>query len=100
MHVYDIVQVETLFIMESNLKIGTWNLCLGLANKKDIVTVYLKTKEISICRLQETEIPVNYPEKILNCNDYVLELETCDNDKNRELLSIWKKTLSIKEERT
>ena len=24
--------------MEDNFKIGTWNLCLGLANKKDMVS--------------------------------------------------------------
>ena len=67
--------------MENNLKIGTWNLCLGLANKKDTVTDYLKANGISICCLQETEIPANYPENILNYNDYVLELESSASKK-------------------
>ena len=76
--------------MENNLNIGTWNLCLGLANKRDAVTEYLKMNEVSVCCLQETDIPVNYPEGILNCNDYVLELETCDNYKKRAAIYIAK----------
>ena len=62
---------------ESNLKIGTWNLCLGLSNKKDIVTKYLKMNDIAICCLQETEVQSNFPTDILNLNDYVLEPENC-----------------------
>ena len=57
------------------LKIATWNLCLGLSNKRDIVTQILSNSNISACCVQETEIPMNYPEDILNCNDYNLELE-------------------------
>ena len=66
----------------NNLKIATWNLCLGLANKKDIVTEYLKTSDISVCCLQETEVSNNFPTNILNCNNYTLELE-CSDDKQR-----------------
>ena len=61
--------------MEINIKISTWNLCLGLPNKKDLVTDCLRTNKISICCLQETEVPNNYPEDQLNCNKYLLELE-------------------------
>ena len=57
------------------MKIATWNLCLGLSNKKDIVCDYLAVNDVGICCLQETEIPMNFPEDILNCNNYVLELE-------------------------
>ena len=64
--------------MESNIKIATWNLCLGLVNKKDIVTEYLKSNDISVCCMQETEIPNNYPLNILNCNNYNLEIESSD----------------------
>ena len=46
---------------ETKLKIGTWNLCLGLSNKKDIVINYLKMKDIAICCLQETEVQQNFP---------------------------------------
>ena len=52
--------------MDSCLKIGTWNLCLGLPNKKDIVTDYLKLNSVNICCLQETDVPVNFPEIVLN----------------------------------
>ena len=59
----------------NTLKIGTWNLCLGLANKKDIVTQYLRALNIKICCLQETEILSNFPVNILNCGNYTVELE-------------------------
>ena len=61
--------------MENNLNNATWNLCLGIANKKDIVTAYLKESNIKICCLQETKIPMGFPESVLNCSGYNLELE-------------------------
>ena len=61
--------------MKLETKIANWNLCLGLLNKKDIVTETLSRYDISACSVQETEIPMNFPEEILNCNDYILELE-------------------------
>ena len=67
--------------MEKNIKIATWNLCLGLTNKKDLVTNYLKSNDISACCLQETEVPPGYPIDILNCNNFNLELEACDGKK-------------------
>ena len=36
-------------VKNKNIKIGTWNLCLGLPNKKDIVTRYLNENNIAIC---------------------------------------------------
>ena len=61
--------------MSSQLNIGTWNLCLGLPNKKDTVTSYLKARNISVCCLQETEIQNGFPKNILNCaNYYLIEL--------------------------
>ena len=50
-------------------------LCLGLPNKKDLVTQYLNENNIAICCLQETEVPDNFPELTLNSNGYILELE-------------------------
>ena len=64
--------------MESKIKIGTWNLCLGLPNKKDIVTRYLKENNVDVCCLQETEVQLDFPENILNCFGYNLELENND----------------------
>ena len=76
--------------IKNNLKIATWNLYLGLPNKKEMITDYLKSKNINICCLQETEVPMNYPENIvpmnypeniLNYGDYLLELELNDEKK-------------------
>ena len=36
-------------------------------------------KNVSFCCLQETEVPAGYPEKVLNCGNYNLELELNDN---------------------
>ena len=64
--------------MTNNYKLCTWNLCLGLSNKKDIVTSYLKLNNVDVCCLQETEIPDNFPENVLNTGGYNLELELND----------------------
>ena len=61
--------------MEKQLKIGTWNLCLGLGNKKDTVTRYLNELNIGICCLQETEVTNDMQENLLNCGNYNIELE-------------------------
>ena len=61
--------------MENKLNIATWNLCLGIANKKDTVTSYLTKNNIHVCCLQETEVPVGFPENLLNCGGFNLELE-------------------------
>ena len=68
--------------MSCELKIGSLNLCLGLPNKKDMVVEMLKLNKLSICCLQETEIPENFPENILNFGGYNLELEM--NKEKRE----------------
>ena len=55
--------------------IGSLNLCLGLPNKKDSVIEILKNDNVSICCLQEVEVQINFPEKVLSCGGYNLELE-------------------------
>ena len=45
--------------MEKKIKIGTWNVCLGLANKKDLVSKIIIENEIDVCVLQEVDIPLN-----------------------------------------
>ena len=62
----------------SHLRVNTWNLCLGLPNKKDIVTDYLKMNKVNVCCLQETDVQLNFPENVLNTGDYNLELELND----------------------
>ena len=42
----------------------------------------LNENDIGICGLQEAEVPMNFPENILDCGGYVLELEL-NNEKKR-----------------
>ena len=43
-----------------NLNLATWNLCLGLANKRDIVSQTLRDESIDICVLQEIDVLPGY----------------------------------------
>ena len=56
-------------------KIGTWNLCQGLANKKDLVKEVLLKEKIDICCVQETDITSDYPISLLMFQGFSLELE-------------------------
>ena len=40
----------------NNIKVATWNLCLGLANKKELVSQIIKNEQIDICCMQEITI--------------------------------------------
>ena len=84
--------------MMDTLKIGTWNLFLGLSNKKETVTRYLNACKIDVCCLQETEIPSGFPENTLNCDNYNVELE--NNTVKKELASTSIKTLATSGEPT
>ena len=55
---------------KQNLKIGTWNLCLGLRNKKDCVSKMIREHNIDLLCLQETDIEPNYPHSILSFKGY------------------------------
>ena len=55
-------------MMDKNLNIATWNLCLGIANKKDTVTSYLTSNNIQVCCLQETEVNLGLTVKKLTIN--------------------------------
>ena len=67
--------------MSEQFTIGTWNLCLGLPNKKDIVVDILSLNKVNICCLQETEIPSGFPENVLNVGGYTIEMEKNCNKK-------------------
>ena len=60
------------------IKVATWNLCLGLKNKKDYVYDTLRREKIDVCLLQEVEININYPLNILSAKDYNIEVEKND----------------------
>ena len=56
--------------------IATWNICLGLKNKKEYVYDVIKEKKIDICLLQEVEIPVDYDMDLLSHREFRIETET------------------------
>ena len=55
------------------LKVATWNLCLGLKNKKDCISSVINEKQIDICCLQEVELESSYPMNIFSFRGYTLE---------------------------
>ena len=57
------------------IKIATWNLCLGLTNKKDYVTEIIKEKKIDICCMQETDVKNGKDTNLLTFRGYNLYLE-------------------------
>ena len=67
--------------MNNKIKIGNWNLCLGLPNKKDYVSNLLESNNLSVCCLQECEVPNLLCEKTLTTMNYSIELEQNDNKK-------------------
>ena len=64
--------------MTEEIKLATWNLCLGLPNKKDYVSHILTHELIDICALQECEVDPLIEEKYLSLKDYKIELEVND----------------------
>ena len=59
----------------NNIKIATWNLCLGLKHKKDYVRILLEDNNIAILNLQETEIPGDMSSQLLSIPNYEIEVE-------------------------
>ena len=59
----------------STIKIGTWNLCLGLGSKKELVQRYIQENNLDVCCVQETEIDKNFNEELLTFPGYSLEVE-------------------------
>ena len=57
------------------INMATWNVCLGLTNKKDLVINELRRLNISVCCLQEVELTHDYPIDNLATKDYKIEVE-------------------------
>ena len=57
------------------MKIATWNVCLGLTTKKEIVSRTIVEEDIDICCIQEAEIPVGFPINELTFKNYSIEVE-------------------------
>ena len=68
-------------MVNENLRLGSWNLCLGLQNKKDYVSHILETNKLDVCCLQECEVTLNINEPTLSTKNYKLELELNDYKK-------------------
>ena len=61
--------------MTHQLKVVSWNVCLGLTNKKDLIIHEIRKEQIDICCLQECEVSSTLDENILSFRDYSIELE-------------------------
>ena len=61
--------------MEVNFKIASWNLCLGLANKKDYVEKIMIENRIDVCCLQEIELKPDFNHLLLATRNYSLHVE-------------------------
>jgi exonuclease III len=57
------------------MKIATWNVCLGLTTKKEIVSRTIVEEDIDICCIQEAEIPAGFPINELTFKNYSIEVE-------------------------
>ena len=44
-----------------NVKIGTWNACIGISNKKDLIAQMINDNKIDILCLQKVELDQNVP---------------------------------------
>ena len=58
-----------------SIKLASWNVCLGLKNKKETVYEEIKERNIDICLLQEVEILKDYDKDLLTSKDYNIEVE-------------------------
>ena len=66
----------------SDIKLASWNLCLGLANKKEVVSRTILEKKIDICVMQEIDIHPDYNTDLLTFRGYGLITEN-NNMKKR-----------------
>ena len=57
------------------IKLSTWNICLGLKNKKDYIYQVIDKKEIDVCLLQEVEIDKDYDANLLTNGQFKIEVE-------------------------
>ena len=83
------------------MKIATWNLCLGLTNKKDYVYKTLNEEKIDICLFQEVEIENDYPIQLLTSRNFKIEVEK-NTKKARSAIAIrdnieYKRRLDLEE---
>ncbi len=78
-------QDQPKLVLAMTFRIATWNLCLGLANKKDLVLDELNSNKIDVCCMQETELNNDFPTGILCCPLYKFEGEKSTGKKRAGL---------------
>ena len=81
-----------------SIKLATWNICLGLQNKKDYVYKTVQEKNIDICLLQEVEVAHDYNHNLLSDLNYKIEIKK-NNIKSRSAIIV-KTMLIMKEDPT
>ena len=58
--------------MENKIRVASWNLCLGLNNKKDNVSQMIVEHKIDICCMQEIDVKNDYNFSLLtNESNYI-----------------------------
>ena len=62
-------------VPNTEVKVASLNLCLGLKNKKVDVEMILQNKNIDIICLQEVEVENNLDQSLLKIKNYQFELE-------------------------
>ena len=76
----------------NNVRLASWNLCLGLTNKKDLVSKIILENKIDICAMQEIDLPTGYNVDILSFKGYELITENNDvKNENRSVHKEWNK---------
>ena len=83
--------------MSNELVIASWNVCLGITNKKDFIEHEIVKEKIDICCVQECEVPNNIDEKTLTFAGYNIELE--DNDYKKRTGIYVRNTISYQRKR-
>ena len=63
------------FQLTAMIKVATWNICLGLKNKKDYIFDMLIQEKIDICALQEVDVDKTCPYWLMSSKDYRIEIE-------------------------
>ena len=58
-----------------DISIATLNLCLGLLNKKEEVKRLITEQKLDVLCMQETELPSDYPARLLSFRDYQIQVE-------------------------
>jgi hypothetical protein len=72
--------------MTEQLKIATWNLCLGVSNKRDYIRQILNEHEIDILNMQETDLKPNTNPLHLSIKDIPSNLKPIVTKLEQELM--------------